>query len=262
MLIDCHTHSYTKKEIECLLSSMSRNDISKSVILYMYDNSIPAIESVIDTIAPYNNLFLVGSINITDNANFDGQLSRLEHAIKHNKIIGVKLYSGYEYFYANDPRCFVVYELCESHHLPVIFHTGDTLNDEKKALFKYANPIYIDEVAVKFPGLKILISHIGNPCWIDITKELIFKNKNVYTDISGILHAKKNRHTERYHADLKNKILELIAYNGSASKILFGTDYYYFKQEIYVEFIENFKELDKSDMDNIKYKNAERFFGI
>ena len=51
---------------------------------------------------------------------------------------------------------------------------------------KYGDPIYVDDVAVDFPKLKILLAHGGRPLWMDTAFFLIRRHPNVYLDISGI----------------------------------------------------------------------------
>ena len=140
--------------------------------------------------------------------------------------------------------------------LPVIFHTGDTLFSTGK--IKYSHPINIDEVAVENPKLKIIIAHLGNPWFLD-TAELIYKNKNVYADLSGLFF---DINDTEYIEFLKNKIKEVIAYSQEkASKLLFGTDFPLINAKDYIRFIKNLN-LDKELEEKIFYKNAENLFKL
>jgi len=247
---------------------MENNKIDKAVIMYWPNiggpkNPVfqaPPLGEVLENIKNHPNLFLAGSIRITDEKNFVSQLKELEKFLLKKQIVGVKLYLGYEHFFANDQRCEAVYELCLKYNVPVIYHTGDTWELES-ALVRFANPIYIDDAAVKFPKLKILISHMGNPCWIEETAEVIYKNKNVFADFCGILPF-PGPYEKEYNENIKKQIRGLIAYCGTPKKLLFGSDYIVFGQKQYVEFLKEFKELSKEDLDYIKYKNAEKLFGI
>ena len=51
---------------------------------------------------------------------------------------------------------------------------------------KYGDPIYVDDVAVDFPKLKILLAHGGRPLWMHTAFFLVRRHPNVYLDISGI----------------------------------------------------------------------------
>ena len=46
--------------------------------------------------------------------------------------------------------------------------------------------MYVDDVAVDFPKLKILLAHGGRPLWMQTAFFLIRRHPNVYLDISGI----------------------------------------------------------------------------
>jgi predicted TIM-barrel fold metal-dependent hydrolase len=66
---------------------------------------------------------------------------------------------------------------------PIMVNTGDTFSSTAK--IKYSHPLNIDDVAVYNPELNIIMCHLGNPCIIDC-QEILYKNRNVYVDISGL----------------------------------------------------------------------------
>jgi predicted TIM-barrel fold metal-dependent hydrolase len=80
-----------------------------------------------------------------------------------------------------------------------------------KARNIYGDPIYVDDVAVDFPDLKIILAHGGRPIWTDTAFFLVRRHKNVYMDISGI---PPNRLLSYFPR------LELIA-----AKTMFGSDW-------------------------------------
>ncbi|NOX59100.1 MAG: amidohydrolase [Planctomycetes bacterium] len=78
-----------------------------------------------------------------------------------------------------------VYEHAEALGLPVMFHQGIQISSECK--LEYAQPVLLDAVAREYPGLKIIIAHLGYP-WISEALVLLGKHQNVYSDISWLLH--------------------------------------------------------------------------
>jgi pentatricopeptide repeat protein len=266
MIIDCHVHAGSAEEVEDLLKSMKEYQIDKSIILDWPNlpgqRNIP-LNVMYSLIAGYKNLLLAGSIKIKNNKNFHDDVDVLRKAILGKEIIAVKLYPGYEHFYANDDACDPVYELCQQMHIPVIFHSGDTWWKISNSIIRYANPLYIDDVAVRFPKLRILIAHLGNP-WIRETAEVLYKNRNVYTDLSGILYINQHlgRFEKRYNEGLKNQLLDLVAYCGTTRKLLFGSDFPLYSQGLYLDFIHGISEFTARDLNNILYKNALTFFNI
>ena len=100
------------------------------------------------------------------------------------RVVALKGYLGYLHFepaHANYRR---YYELAAKYKLPVMFHTGDTYSP--KAKLKFAHPLGVDEVAVDHPDTRFLICHIGNP-WVTDAAEVIYKNMNVWADLSGLV---------------------------------------------------------------------------
>ncbi len=78
----------------------------------------------------------------------------------------------------------LLYRTAESNGIPVMFHTGTSIFPGARN--KYADPIYIDDVAVDFPKLKIVLAHGGRPLWTDTSFFLVRRHPNVYLDISSI----------------------------------------------------------------------------
>lgn len=77
-----------------------------------------------------------------------------------------------------------IYRLCEERGLPVMIHTGTSIFPGARS--KYGNPMEIDDVAIDFPDLRIIMAHGGRPLY---TKEAFFilrRHSNVWLDLSGI----------------------------------------------------------------------------
>ncbi len=55
----------------------------------------------------------------------------------------------------------LIYRTMEANEIPVMFHTGTSIFPGARN--KYGDPIYLDDVAVDFPKLKILLAHGGRP---------------------------------------------------------------------------------------------------
>lgn len=103
----------------------------------------------------------------------------------------------------------IIYGAAEANGIPVMFHTGTSIFPGARN--KYGDPIYVDDVAVDFPKLKILLAHGGRPLWMDTSFFLVRRHANVFLDISGI--------PPKMLLDYFPRIEEI------ASKSLFGTDW-------------------------------------
>jgi len=147
------------------------------------------------------------------------------------QIVGLKAYLGYLHFGPEDPKYLPYYKIAAKYHLPVIFHTGD--NWSTTAKLKYAHPLRVDEVAVDHPDVRFVIAHFGNP-WLIDAAEIIFKNPNVWADLSGLfvgsdqeikdlLDAAKVRDSAAglVFSDLN----KAIAYVGDYKRFLYGSDW-------------------------------------
>ena len=54
------------------------------------------------------------------------------------------------------------------------------------ARMKFGDPLLLDDVAVDFPDLTILMAHGGRPFWYDRAQFLARLHKNVYLDVTGL----------------------------------------------------------------------------
>jgi predicted TIM-barrel fold metal-dependent hydrolase len=175
--------------------------------------------------------------------------------LKDGTIKGIKLYCGYEHHYPYDERYQKVYDLCIEFDYPLMIHTGDVFSYTAKV--KYAHPLNLDEVAVDNPDLKIVICHIGNP-WIIDCQEVVYKNKNVYADISGLTVGSFSREGEIHYID---KINEFLRYTESPHKLLFGTDWPIADIDSYIQFAKRLN-LDSEDQELLMYRNAKNIFKL
>ena len=154
----------------------------------------------------------------------------LEHAVQTLKLRGVKLGPIYQNIHPMDTRMLKVYEFCERHHLPIMIHQGATF--PRKAPLKYALPIQLEDVALQFPDLKVIIAHLGHP-WIEETIVLIRKQPNFFADISALHY----RPWQFYNA------LILTKEYGAWNKLLFGSDFPFTTPDATIAALEAFNEL-------------------
>ncbi len=101
----------------------------------------------------------------------------------------IKIHPPHQLIYANDylnglKELETIYRAAEANGIPVMVHTGTSIFPAARN--KYGDPIYLDDVAVDFPGLKILMAHGGRPLWMDTAFFLLRRHRNMYLDISGI----------------------------------------------------------------------------
>lgn len=264
MIIDCHTHvnNYHDESVdaldECLarlLASMRRNRVDAAVVLTSYKvvPGRPSTRAVVEATRSLENIHVVAGLSWL---NFtDADLEELRGFLEEGSIKGLKLYPGYEPFYPADPKLAPAYALAEEFDVPVMIHCGDTYSPKGK--IKYSHPINVDEVAVDFPRVKFLICHLGNP-WFRDCMEVVYKNTNVYADISGLV---LGDFSDRFEEYMRKQLQEMMVWGMNPRKILFGTDWPISSMESYLRFMDELT-LPASDRQLLLYENAAKLFRI
>src|SRR5919206_577519 len=102
---------------------------------------------------------------------------------------GFKLHPPLQRFHANDREVYPFYEVINEARLPVIFHTGHSgigtgMPGGGGIRLKYGNPMDIDDVAVDFPDMPIIMAHPSFP-WQDEAISVCLHKPQVYIDLSG-----------------------------------------------------------------------------
>ncbi len=77
-----------------------------------------------------------------------------------------------------------IYRRCEDRGLPVLIHTGTSIFPGARS--KYGRPMEIDDVAIDFPDLTIVMAHGGRPLWMDEAFFVLRRHKSVHLELSGI----------------------------------------------------------------------------
>jgi len=245
MIIDCHVHlgrnDHIKANVSELLTSMDGAKIDKAMVFAGDLNAYPTYE-MLKEIEPYRDrLYGVAAWNFGHVVNITSPeygawalgtpqrdiYRKLYHA---GLISAVKFYTGYDHYMPNGEQ--VRYALDELNKVkcPVIFHMGDCLNSVHRAKLKYAHPLHIDDIAVDYPDINFIIAHMGYP-WVRDTAEVCYKNKNVFTDISGFVYGEFNKDDVGKFGKTLQEFLDI----ADSSKLLFGTDWPISNQRSYLE---------------------------
>lgn len=269
-VIDCHVHlnSYDlinktgkkflslEERLSSLIESLHNNGIDYSLILssYKVDVDRPSTSKIIDITRKYDNkLGVVAGFTIDNHT--DEDLKNYRNWLKDGLIKGVKLYCGYEHHYPSDQRYQRVYDMCVEYGSPIMIHTGDVFL--KTAKIKYCHPLNIDDIAVDNPELKIIMCHLGNP-WIIDCQEVLYKNQNVYADISGLIIGNFTQSTEMNYL---NKIKELLTYVSEPHRLLYGSDWPISSMSSYLSFVQKL-ELNQESLELLMFKNTISVFRL
>jgi predicted TIM-barrel fold metal-dependent hydrolase len=170
-----------------------------------------------------------------------------EHGIR-----GFKFHPNLQAFFPNDRAAYPIYEAIAEAGVPALFHTGHSgigagLPGGGGIRLKYSNPMYVDDVAVDFPELRIVLAHPSFP-WQDEAISIALHKTQVYIDLSGW--------SPRYFPP------QLVQYARTILKdrVLFGSDWPVLTPERWIE------EFDRLDFEpavrrKILVDNARALFG-
>jgi predicted TIM-barrel fold metal-dependent hydrolase len=114
-------------------------------------------------------------------------VEELKSIIKSYEVEGVKFHPQVQGFHPLDERALKLYEICDNYNLITVFHTGTSgigAGVRSKIRLDYGRPIYIDEIAIRFPNMKIVMAHFGWP-WTEEAIAIALHKPNVYIDLSG-----------------------------------------------------------------------------
>jgi hypothetical protein len=135
-----------------------------------------------------------------------------EHGVK-----GFKFHPTVQGFHPYDRMAWPIYEVIAEHGLPAIFHSGHSgIGSGMRAggglRLEYSNPMHLDDVAIDFPDIQIVIAHPSWP-WQDEALSVCLHKPNVWIDLSGW--------SPKYFPP------QLVQYANTLLKdrILFGSDY-------------------------------------
>jgi uncharacterized protein len=264
MIVDCHVHlnNYDQDRVPTLPQcidrlelAMRRNRVDLALVLtsYTVTPGRPSTRSVVEALRDIPYLYVVAGLDYTSFT--PDHLVELADYVQAGKVRGLKLYPGYQPFYPNDPKWGPAYAFAAEHRIPVMIHTGDTFTAKGK--LKYAHPLHVDEVAVDFPDVRFVICHIGNP-WIRDCMEVVYKNANVFTDISGLT---LGEFEDRFEVYIRKQVLEMLLYGVEPHAVLFGTDWPICSMESYLAFMEDLA-IPEKDRSKILSDNAIELFRL
>lgn len=136
----------------------------------------------------------------------------LRRGIEELGLAGIKMAPMYAGFDPRDPRCAPIYDYCQAHGLPILFHTGTTFS--QNAPLEYTRPWLFDWLGIRYPELRMVLAHVGHP-FCEECLVVIRKHPHIYADISALFY----RPWQFY-----NMLIAAQEYHVT-HKLLFGTDY-------------------------------------
>lgn len=179
------------------------------------EEPVPSNEEVADLAAEHGDVVIpFASI---DPARGRAGVNAARRLIADHGVRGFKFHPNTQAFFPDDRVAYPLYEVIEEAGLIALFHTGQTGVGARTRggggiRLKYSDPMHVDDVAVDFPDLKIVLAHPSFP-WQEEALAVATHKPNVYIDLSGW--------SPKYFPPI------LVQYANSLlrDKVLFGSDF-------------------------------------
>jgi predicted TIM-barrel fold metal-dependent hydrolase len=178
----------------------------------------------------------LAAIGVADPLRTDPEhLRRVATVLSGGQVCALKAYLGYLPCGPDHPGYRPYYELAERFRVPVVFHTGDTYSP--LARLRFAMPLPVDDIAVDHPHVRFVLAHCGNP-WLQDAAEVIYKNVNVWADLSGLIVDPVNGEEQREALhDATEALRRAFRYAERPNRFLYGSDWPLVPMAPYRDFI-------------------------
>jgi predicted TIM-barrel fold metal-dependent hydrolase len=190
---------------------LDREGVDCAILLAEYSPRVTGIQPVEDMVAVAR--YDPARIRVAANVN-----PHLHHPVAAELArqldlgaIALKIHPVHGGFPANARELYPAYSVCQERAVPVIVHCG-TSNFEG-AMNRFADPIYVEDMAKDFPELTIVLAHGGRGWWYDAAAFLALMRERVWIELSGLPPRKLPEYYARHDLDRLGR------------KFIFGTDW-------------------------------------
>ncbi|MGI0067543.1 MAG: amidohydrolase family protein, partial [Thermoplasmata archaeon] len=180
------------EEPRLFLELLDRAGVERAVLInYLSPKVIGYTQRSNDFVSRYvrqdpDRLIAAGGID----PDVDAPAREVRRLVEELGIRAIKIHPPHQLFYPNDyvsgahPKLREVYRACEELHVPVIFHTGTSIFPNARN--RFGEPIHLEDVAIDFPELTIVLAHAGRPLWMEEAVFLARRFPHVWLELSGI----------------------------------------------------------------------------
>jgi predicted TIM-barrel fold metal-dependent hydrolase len=232
-----------EQPVEIVAAALRREMQAAGVIAALAMGSARAPEpdllGVDATLAVARSVPGLHAIGVADPARVESaHLARVETVLAAGHVKALKGYLGYLHFGPDHPGYVPYFELAAHYGLPFIFHTGDTYSPRAK--LRFAHPLLVDDVAVDHPRVRFVLAHLGNP-WLTEAAEVVYKNVNVWADLSGFVIGGTDAFTDEERRELLHETVTAVGrafrYAERPNRFLYGSDWPLAPMADYREFV-------------------------
>ncbi|MBX0325308.1 amidohydrolase family protein [Halomicroarcula sp. F13] len=221
-----HGHGFDKKlelarNPEQFVKYLDEQGVEKAAIINYVSPILGYTHDVNDWAADFRDtapdrILAFGGFDPNETADAEAEL---DHALDDLDLDGIKIHPPHQNVQANDYLSDPgyrdsgglrrLYERCAEADVPVMVHTGTSIFPGARS--RLSDPMPLDDVAVDFPDLDIIMAHGGRPMYTDEAWFLLRRHENIYFDISSIPPSNLLNHFPRLE-----EVVE---------QVLFGTDW-------------------------------------
>lgn len=190
--------------VEEQIKQASEVDIEKMVV---YGTTKEENDHIIEIANSHDEIIPIAGVDVTKGILL--ALNEMKLCFEKN-VAAINVSPFIAKLYANDKKFYPIYGLCELLKKPIIVHGA--MHFWRESYMWYGHSQYLDEVAVDFPELKLIISHGGNGFGPPILA-VAQRHPNVYLEFSAL----RPKYMAPEFIQAANTYLK--------RKCIFGTDY-------------------------------------
>jgi predicted TIM-barrel fold metal-dependent hydrolase len=180
MIVDCHTHIQSSvidiNEAEHLAAA---EPVDICFVLAAGNHPTKEINKILSEYVNNHQNKMIGFafFNPTEDAAGSDDISYIKEKLA---LKGMVLYCSQCGFHPAHSRAMQFYETAQQMQMPVFFHNDQS---DQSSILNYSQPFLLDEVAISFPELKLIVGNMGAP-FLEQTLALLGKHHNVYADLT------------------------------------------------------------------------------
>jgi predicted TIM-barrel fold metal-dependent hydrolase len=292
MLIDIHAHTTertlwglhtataTISDLELYAAQFKIQKILLMATYFPFKGGGQPNAKVLGKVEGNSSFGVCGSLDAMNH--FKEGLAELRELVRQERIVGIKLYPGYQDFRLGEDKMNRVYELAAENRLPIVIHTGHLHHccprqDRQARNFRCGQlecainklqplsmPSQVIVPAQKFPEVNFVLAHMSKP-YIEELLEVMALCPNVYTDTSGLLVSGDNQgrreDTPTNLSRLRTEIAQVLDLPGGVGRIMFGTDFPIQSYSDSIMLVDSL-EIDETVKEKIRWQTARRVFNL
>ena len=181
MIVDCHTHINSDADnIQTSEHLAASETVDVCIVLAEPDESSDQVNKKLSEYVSRHKDKMLGFAFVDPTRDKIG-VKNLRLIKDERSLQGAVMYCSNCGFHPAHSRAMRLYESAEELGLPIFFHNDWAAG--ANAVLDYTQPFLLDEIAGRFPTLKIVIGTMGAP-FVQQTLSMVAKHENVYADLT------------------------------------------------------------------------------